>query len=161
TEDCWVANSFTVAAGGTHLTGVNFIWGEANTGAALPSEVVTATIYTGTSLTSPAGLSRIVSSTTSATITGAVDSLQSITLANPVDLPVGQIFWAALLIRGVPGTLFPYSSDFGLTGGPAPLGHSFFDVGATQGAPYNLDVNTNATVLGASHPVVTLAQDAG
>jgi MYXO-CTERM domain-containing protein len=73
----------------------------------------------------------------------------------------GQVFYAALLMRGVLGSQFPYSSDAASTGSPAPLNRSFFDVGATQGAAYDLDVTTRATVLGGSHPVVTFAQSPG
>ena len=125
---------------------------------------MTVTLYTGSSLTNPqagTGLSRIVSSTNSVAITGAAGSIQTIPLANPVDLLVGQVFYGAALIRGVPGTLFPFSSDAGETPVVTPLGHSFFDVGPTQGAAYDLDVTTNATVLGGSNPVVTFAQSAG
>jgi hypothetical protein len=156
TEDCWVANSFTVAAGGTRLNSLTFL-----VGSALTNQTVTAAIYTGTSLTNPSGLVRIVPSTTTVSVTSATNVFQTITLATPVDLSVGQIFYAALLIRSVPGTLFPYSSDAQSPGPPTPLGRSFFDVGPTQGAAYNLDVTTNATVLGGTHPVVSVAQSPG
>jgi hypothetical protein len=155
TEDCWVANSFTVVTGGTHITALNFV-----IGSALTNRSVTATLYTGTSLTNPSGLSRIVASTTTTTVTGTGDSVYTINLASPVDLSIGDIFYAALLMPSVPGSLFPYSSDAQNASSPTPLGRSFFDVGATQGAAYNLDVTTNATVLGAEHPVVHFAQSA-
>jgi hypothetical protein len=157
TEDCWVANSFQVTPTGTHLTQFQFLTGST----AFTNTAMTFTLYTGTSLTNPAGLSRIVASTTNTNVTAAVNTFVTVNLATPIDLPVGQIFYAAMLIRGVTGSTFPYSSDFGSTGAPAPLGRSFFDVGPTQGGAYNLDVTTNATVLGASHPVVTFAQDPG
>ncbi len=118
-------------------------------------------LYTGTSLTSPAGLSRIVSSTNTTSVTGVGESVATVAFGSPVDLPVGQIFYAALLIRTVPGTLFPFADDSGNAASPAPLGRSFFDVGATQGGTYDLDVTSRATVLGGSHPVVTQAQSAG
>jgi hypothetical protein len=156
TEDCWVANSFTVAASGTHLTSLSFV-----IGSALTNQQVTVALYTGTSLTSPAGLSRIVSSTNTTSVTGVGESVATVAFGSPVDLPVGQIFYAALLIRTVPGTLFPFADDSGNAASPAPLGRSFFDVGATQGGTYDLDVTSRATVLGGSHPVVTQAQSAG
>jgi hypothetical protein len=162
TEDSWVANAFQVVAGGTHITSFTFLVGETSAGANIPSLALTYCLYTGTSLTSPAGLSRIAGSTNSTTLTNpAVNTFVTLNLATPIDLPVGQVFYAAMLAPGTPGNIFPFSSDFGQTGGPPPLGRSFFDVGPTQGAPYNLDVTTNATVLGGSHPVVTQAQDPG
>jgi hypothetical protein len=152
TEDCWVANSFAVTAGGTRLVSITFLLG-----AALTNQSVTATIYTGTSLTNPqagTGLSRVVATTNTVSVTGAAGSFQTIPLASPLDLLVGQDFYAAILIRGVLGSVFPFSSDAGETPPVTPLGHSFFDVGPTQGAAYNLDVTTNATLLGSTHPVV-------
>jgi MYXO-CTERM domain-containing protein len=152
TEDDWVANSFTAQSGGNRLLSVNYV-----VGAALTNQPVTVTIYTGTSLTNPSGLSRVVSSTNTVNVTAAAGSVQTIPLASPVNLSVGQVFYAALLIRGVPGSLFPYVDDH-FTGGtstsPPFLGRSFFDVGATQGGSYNLDVTTRATPLGGTHPVV-------
>jgi hypothetical protein len=158
TEDCWVANAFTVVSGGTHLTAINF-----RTGSALTNQSCTAVIYAGTSMTSPAGLVRIVGSTTTMSVTAAANVVQTITLTNPVDLSVGQVFYAAILLPQVPGTLFPFTSDHDYTtaaNSPPVLNRSFFDVGPTQGAAYNLDNTANATVLGGSHPVVSFAQDA-
>jgi hypothetical protein len=126
--------------------------------------MVTATIYSGSSLTNPnagGGLVRVVSSTNTVSVTGAAGTFQTIPLLNAVDYTTGQIFYAAILIRGVPGTLFPFASDAMETPAVTPLGRSFFDVGPTQGAPYNLDVTTNATVMGGTHPVVDGAQDPG
>ena len=156
TEDCWVANAFQVVAAGTRLNSISLF-----VGSALTNQSVTVTIYNGTSLTVPSGLSRIVASTNTVSVTSAAETLTNIPLASPVNLSVGQIFYAAVLIRAVPGTLFPFASDAGETPPVTPLGHSFFDVGPTQGAAYNLDVTTNATVLGGTHPVVDGAQSPG
>ena len=52
-------------------------------------------------------------------------------------------------MRSVPGDWFPFLND-----GFAPHGHSYFDVGPQQGAPYDLDNLTNLTLLGATHPGV-------
>jgi hypothetical protein len=63
---------------------------------------------------------------------------------------VGQVYWAALLIRGVPGNQFPFSDDT-----DNPLGRSWFDVGPTQGGPFDVMDTSNARVFGATdHPVV-------
>jgi hypothetical protein len=159
TEDNWVANSFAVKAGGTQLQSISLFLG-----ATLTNQSVTVTIYNGSSLTNPqagTGLSRIVASTNTVSVSGSAGTLQTILLGSPVTLSVGQDFYAAVLIRGVLGTVFPFASDGGETPPVTPLGQSFFDVGPTQGAAYNLDVTTNATVLGGSNPVVGVAQDAG
>lgn len=156
TEDCWVANSFQVDPLATHLTQIQLL-----TGQAYSNTQVTVAIYTGTSLTSPAGLTRIVASTNTVSVTAAANTFATIDLGSAIDLAPGQIFYAAALIRGVAGSFFPFSSDAQVTPPVTPLGRSFFDVGPTQGGAYNLDVTTNATVLGASHPVVTFAQDPG
>ncbi len=156
TEDCWVANAFTSAAGANHITQILFANGNAIT-----NQTVTVTLYSGTSLTAPTGLARIAATTTTVSVTAAAGSLNTINLAAPADFTTGQIFWAAVLIRAVPGTLFPFVEDSAQTPAVTPLGHSFFDVGATQGAAYDLDVTNRATVLGAAHSVVSFAQDPG
>jgi hypothetical protein len=158
TEDNWVANSFQIVPGGTRLTSVSFLAGDN-----LTNKPAFVAIYLGSSLTDPhagGGLVRIA--TTSTTLTTTSGNFATINLATPVDLNVGQIFYAALLIPSVPGSSFPFASDFNFTPNPPPpLGRSFFDVGPTMGAPYNLDNTQNATVLGGSHPVVDTAQDPG
>ena len=147
-----------VVSGGTRLQSISFLLA-----AALTNKPVTVAIYTGSSLTNPkagTGLSRIVASTTTVSLSAAAFTAQTIPLASPVDLAVGQDFYAALLIPAVAG-LLPFTSDAGLTPAVTPLGHSFFDVGPTIGAAYNLNVTANATVLGGNHPVVAFAQSAG
>ena len=141
-----------VVSGGTRLQSISFLLGTS-----LTNKSVTATIYTGSSLTNPqagTGLSRIVASTNTVSVSGAGGTFQTIPLASPVDLAVGQDFYAALLMPAVLGTVFPFTCDAGVTPPVTPLGHSFFDVGPTKSAAYNLDVTTNATVLGGTHPVV-------
>jgi hypothetical protein len=159
TEDNWVANSFVVKAGGTRLQSISVFLG-----ATLTNQSVTVTIYNGSSLTNPqagTGLSRILASTNTVSLSGAAGTLQTILLGSPVTLSVGQDFYAAVLMPGVLGTVFPFSSDGDETPPVTPLGQSFFDVGPSQGAAYNLDMTANATVLGGNHPVVGMAQAAG
>ena len=149
-EDNFVANSFQVVAGGTTLVSFTFLNGTAATNAP-----ITLVIYTGSSLTKPqagAGLIRI--STTTTMFSSAANTFQTLSLFTPITLSVGQIFYAAILRPGVTGTMFPFGSDAGSTGNPPPLNRSFFDVGATQGAAYNLDVTSRAVVLGGTHSVV-------
>jgi len=143
TEDNWVANAFEVIDGGTELLSIDYVLGESFT-----DRPVTAVIYQGVDISDPsAGLTRI--QTTDTTISGVRGAVVTITLDTPVDLNVGDVFYAALLIPGVTGNLFPFNNDT-----VSPQGHSFFDVGPKQGAPYDLDMTANATVNGATHPVV-------
>ena len=98
-----------VVSGGTRLQSISFLLG-----ATLTNKPVTATIYTGSSLTNPqagTGLSRIVASTNTVSVSGAAGTFQTIPLASPVDLAVGQDFYAALLMPAVLGTVFPFTSD--------------------------------------------------
>jgi hypothetical protein len=157
TEDNFVTNSFQVVAGGTRLLSLSFRVGST----ALTNMPVTAAVYLGASLTNPnagGGLSLVT--TTTQTVSGGAGTMLTIALATPVDLAVGQVFYAALLIKNVTGTMFPFSEDNN------NLGRSFFDVGPTQGAAYNLNNTGNLRVFGATdHPVVPatmgLIQDPG
>lgn len=142
TEDNWVANAFQVVAGGTTLISIDFGVGEDFT-----DQAVTAAIYMGTSVTDPSGLVRIA--TTEAVVNAPAVSIATITLDSPVSLNEGDVFYAALLVRGVLPTAFPFYNNT-----VAPAGQSFFDVGPNQGDPYDLDVTTNVTVFGGTHPVV-------
>jgi hypothetical protein len=143
TEDNWVANAFEVVEGGTELLSIDYVIGES-----FADQPVTAVIYLGVDISDPsAGLTRI--QTTETTISGLRLDVVTIALDKPVDLNVGDVFYAALLIRGVTGDLFPFFNDT-----IQPQGHSFFDVGPEQGAPYDLDVTDNETVNGGTHPVV-------
>jgi hypothetical protein len=148
-ENDFVANSFTVAAGGTHLTAVNFL---AEGGSIPANQSATVAIYTGSSLTDPhagAGLVRVATGSALLTAAPAGPPLTyTISLAQPVDLPVGQVFYAGLLLPNT--TAFPFT----IWQFSTPLNRSFFDVGPTLGAAYNLDNTSNLTVLGGTHPVV-------
>jgi hypothetical protein len=146
TEDNWVANSFQVAAGAQTLTSISFLLSGNYT-----NRPITALIYTGTSLTDPhAGSGLTLVSQTDTTFSGTNGTFVTIPLATPVTLPVGQVYWAALLMRGVPGDQFPFNEDR-----DNPLGRSWFDVGPTQGGAYNVNNTSNARVFGATnHPVV-------
>src|SRR5262249_44132759 len=107
TEDNWVANSFRIVPGGEMLTGITFQVGGSN----FNNQAITALIYTGTSLTDPhagGGLVRV--STTNTTFSG--NNFQFVTIPiEPLTLPDDQVFWAALLIRGVPANVLPWSND--------------------------------------------------
>ena len=156
TEDCWVANSFQVTAGGNVINSITFALGNAQPPVAALTLQVTVVLYTGTSLNNPSGLVRIVPATNTVTLTNAdTGFLQTVNFASPTVLPTGQIFFAAVLIRGVTGSLFPFVDDM-FTPGPSPTNQmrSFFDVGPTQGGAYNLDNTANATLLGQNHPVL-------
>ena len=164
TEDCWVANSFQVTVGGNVINSITFALGNAQPAVGTLNLQVTVALYLGTSLTSPGGLIRVVPATNTVTLNNAVTGfLQTVNFATPTFLATGQIFYAAILIRAVPGTLFPFVDDV-FTPGPSPTNQmrSFFDVGPTIGGAYNLDNTANATRLGLSHPVLGgPAQSAG
>jgi hypothetical protein len=146
TEDNWVANSFQIAAGTPTLQSISFLLSQDYT-----NRPITALIYTGSSLTDPhAGSGLTLVSETDTTFSGAAGTFVTIPFAAPLTLPVGQVYWAALLLRGVPGNEFPFNVDT-----DNPLGRSWFDVGPTQGGAYNVNNTSNARVLGAvDHPVV-------
>jgi hypothetical protein len=115
-------------------------------------------VYQGIDISDPsAGGGLVRMRTTETTITGLAGSDVNLAFDTPVDLQVGDVFYAAILIRGVTGALFPFHNEAVL-----PQGHSFFDIGPMQGAPYDLDNTANATVLGAVHPLMVItAQSAG
>ena len=148
TEDNWVANSYQVVKGGTHIIAIEF-----PIGTAYSNKPASAVIYQGFDLLDPSaggGLVRL--STTDFVINSQIGDIITVTLDTPVDLNVDDIFYAAVLIPQVqfPGGMeFPWFND-----GTLLLNRSFFDVGPTQGAPYDLDNTANATVNGATHPVV-------
>jgi len=159
TEDDFVANSFQVVSGGTRLTSITFLTGFTGDGSPLFNNTsITAAIYTGSSLTDPnAGGGLKLISTTTVSVTDPGLDFITINLAAPVNLAVGQVFYAALLIRGVTGNMFPFVEDTDASdpsGPPLPLGRSFFDVGPTIGGSYNLNNTSNLTVLGGTNPVV-------
>ena len=156
TEDCWVANSFRVIAGGNVINSVSFALGNAQPSVTTLTVQVTVALYTGSSLTSPAGIVRIVPATNTVTLTNVpTGSLQTVAFGAPTTLPTGQIFYAAILIREVTASIFPFVDDM-FTPPPSPTNQlrSFFDVGPTMGGVYNLDNTANARRLGLSHPVL-------
>jgi hypothetical protein len=146
TEDNWVANSFQAGAAGDTITSVSFQIGQAT----YTNRAITVLLYTGSSLTNPhAGSGLTLISQTDTTFSGTNGNLVTIPLATPVTLPPNQVYWAALLLRGVPSNQFPFANDK-----DAPAGRSWFDVGPTQGGSYNVNNTSRATVLGGTHPVV-------
>jgi hypothetical protein len=150
TEDNWVANAYQVVPQGTRLLSIQYPIGTF-CGCAFSNQPVTALIYIGSSLTDPcAGGGLYELQRVQTTISGGSGDTVTINLNTPIDLNVGDIFYAALLIRQIPPNIFPFDNDT-----IAPLGHSFFDVGYYQGGPYDLDVQHWAmTVNGGTHPVV-------
>ena len=150
-EDNFVANSFTVVPAGTQITSVSFLAAPGSIPANQPAQVA---IYLGSSLTDPhagGGLIRVATgSATLAQQTPGPPENYTIDLAQPVTLPVGQVFYAGLLLPKVT----PPSHPFEVWAFTTPLNRSFFDVGPTMGAAYNLDNTANLTVLGGVHPVL-------
>jgi hypothetical protein len=145
TEDNWVANGFTVVDAGTRLLSI-----ELPVGDVFVNQAVSATIYMGADISDPSaggGLVRL--QTNDSTITTLGGDVVTLVFDPPVDLNVGDVFYASVLLPQVDGAHFPFYNDHNRV-----LNHSFFDVGPTQGAPYDLDMTQNATVNGGTHPVV-------
>ena len=145
TEDNWVANAFTVVDGGTRLLSIQLPIGDT-----FVNQAVSATIYLGADISDPSaggGLVRL--QTNDSMITTLLGDTVTLVFDPPVDMNVGDVFYASVLLPQVDGAHFPFYND-----GAMILNHSFFDVGPTQGAPYDLDMTQNATVNGGTHPVV-------
>lgn len=156
TEDNWVANSFVVNKNGEVLTSI-----QVGIGSTITGKTVTAAIYTGVDLFNPnagGGLKRIVGATNTVPVTSAAGTLQTIPFSFPVVLPVGQVFYAAVLMQGVTSSQYPFVDDYDITtpaSSPSFLGFSYFDVGSpVPGSLYNLDNTLNVTRLGGTNPVV-------
>jgi len=153
TEDNWVANAFQVVSGGTRLISVTLGLGET-----LSNQQVWVVIYQGASIDDPCaggGLQEL--QRTQASISGPQFGYVTIELSSPVNLNVGDVFYAAILMRNVAGNFFPFLNDTSRV-----VNHSFFDTGPFQGAPYDLDIQSwRQTVFGGHHPVVDIAQSPG
>jgi hypothetical protein len=147
-QDILMVNSFTVVSGAQTLTSLEFLAGFSFTSATI-DQVVTAVIYTGSSLTDPqagSGLQRIVASTHTVIVpllspSNFLDpwepSLVTVPLASPVTLPVGQIFYAGLLFASVGEDEAPYGYDANPVGSSPPyVGQSFEGYGLPT---YNID----------------------
>jgi len=159
-EDNWVANSYTVIAGGTRLVSIDYPLGE--TYSAQPATVA---IYRGSDVHNPgAGGGLVLLQSNDVMITGSAGQTVTLSLGTPVDLNVGDVFYAAILIRNVPANLFPFNLQ--TTG--TILGQSFWDVGPGTGpprmqtGPYVLTNTSGATVNGALRATFSFpAQDPG
>jgi hypothetical protein len=153
TEDNWVANGFQVVPAGTRLLNVEYQLGNDFT-----NQNVWVIIYQGCSIDDACACGGLVELQRLLTnISGTQGQTVTIPLTTPINLNVGDVFYAALLIRNVTGDVFPFFNDLAV-----PHGHSFFDVGYYQGGPYDLDVqHFSIKRNGEIHQVVGFAQDPG
>jgi len=161
TEDNWVANSYKVpSTARQHLVSISLQIADAST-----NQPISAFFYHECDLNDPtAGGGLILLSQTDTTFTSTRGDIITITLNPDVFLSVNDIFYAAVLIPGVPGDVFPFHYDRagGSTAnglpdkGTKPFGRSFFDVGLTVGGPFDVtkQVSANITVFGGVHPVM-------
>jgi hypothetical protein len=163
TEDNWVANSYAVNSAGTHIVSISLpLAGSYPAREGFTNQTISALIYKGADLNDPtAGGGLVLLSQTDMKITSKFGDIVTLTLDNPVDLNPGDIFYAAVLMPGVPPDKYPFYIDVaggGLNLGTNPLGRSFFDVGLTFGGPYDVNQlpanSANITVLGGTHPVL-------
>jgi hypothetical protein len=151
TEDNWVANSYTASSAGVKIVSITIPIRDTFT-----DQPISALIYQGFDLLDPtAGGGLILMARQDTTITTRLGygDIVTVTFENPVTLNPGDIFYAAILIPGVPGGKFPFRNDTGRY-----TGRSFFDVGLTFGGPYDInqlpDNSFNITPLGGTHPVL-------
>jgi hypothetical protein len=153
TQDNWVANSFTARSGATHIASLSL-----PIGAAFTNQAISALIYKGIDYTDPTiGPGLTLLSQTDTTFSSVAGTILTVKLDTPVDLNVGDNFYAAVLIPGVPPDKFPFWYDKDHV-----PGQSFFDVGLTSGAPYDVNQGSaNITPFGGTHPVVGQAVPAG
>jgi hypothetical protein len=154
TQDNWVANSFTARSGATHIASISLPIADSFT-----NQPISALIYRGIDYTDPTiGPGLTLLSQTNTTFTSVAGTILTVKLDTPVDLNVGDNFYAAVLIPGVPPLKYPFYNDKSR----GDLGQSFFDVGLTSGAPYDIDQGSaNITPFGGKHPVVGQAVPAG
>jgi hypothetical protein len=116
---------------------------------------ITALIYQGFDLMDPTangGLLLMAQQDATFSHIPGTFTVVTVTFDNPVTFNPGDIFYAAVLIRGVPPDKYPFLLD-----GDALRGQSFFDVGL-NGGPYDINQlpahSANITPLGGTHPVV-------
>ena len=143
TQDCWVANGFTAVAGGTAVNSVIF-----RTFSDLTGFSAQALIYAGSDQFNPqagGGLTLVAAGPVTALASGGqVDQVVPVSAA----LTDGDVFFAAILIRGVPGNVYAFGEDTNQNSL-----RSFFDVGPTDGTgSYDINNTSNATILGGTHP---------
>ncbi len=130
------------------------------------NQPVSVFIYQGFDLSDPtAGGGLVLLGTTNTTITVTAGDLVTIPLNPPVDVNTGDIFYAAVMIPGVPSGgsgKYPWWVDtMDSARNTTPLGRSFFDVGlgdpgSGQGGSFDVtkQIIANITPFGQVHPVL-------
>jgi hypothetical protein len=143
-QDCWVGVGYTAIAGGTLVDSVTFKnWSD------LTGFSAQALIYTGSDQTNPqagGGLTLLAAGPVTALASGGqIDNIIPVSAT----LAPGQVFFAAILIRDVPGNVYAFAEDTGQNSL-----RSFFDVGPNDGpgGNYNINNTSTATILGGVHP---------
>jgi hypothetical protein len=169
-EDNWVANSYTVVDGATRLLSINWTYGNAAGGVNPPlvAQPATVAIYQGSDIYDPqAGGGLVLLQSNDVVFDANPGDTVTLDLGGPVDFNVGDVFYAAILIRAIPGTIFPMTSQIDGSVDPI-LGQSFWDVGPGTGPPhhqtgdYDINNTSTATVLGFQRDdYLSPAQDAG
>jgi hypothetical protein len=147
-QDNWVANSYT-STNGESVVSITFPIGDSFT-----NQPISALIYQGFDLMDPtAGGGLMLMGQKDTTLSGT-PGIVTITFDSPIKFNAGDIFYAAVLMPGVPPNKFPFYNDANY----ASRMRSFFDTGLTFGGPYDIhqlpDNSANITPLGGSHPVV-------
>ena len=108
TEDNWAANSYRAIAASNVITGLRFR--STGWGSGLP---VTPLLYAGNNLHDPnAGLTLVAQGPT-ISLTATNWEFQNVAFSAPVEIPAGQIFYAALFIPQVPLDQYPWFANAG------------------------------------------------
>jgi hypothetical protein len=140
TRDNWVANVFTVVAGGERINRADL---RAYSGlAGADGKILIYRDPDGDGNPATGSPVRLCTQTFTDLSTG----WNQIPLTTPVDLGVGDKVIVAFFIANLPGDQFPFGCD----NSPYVAG-SWWDRGASGGGGYNLDVLTDAVPLNSAH----------
>ncbi len=149
TEDCWVANSYTASAAGTHILSISLPIVEG-----FPDNTaISGFIYQGADTLDPtAGGGLFLLGEVDTTFSGT-PGIVTLTFNPPIDVGSGTVFYAAVLLRQVPSNKFPFDNDSHYV-----RNRSYFDVGLTPSGAYDVNQlpanSANITVFGGVHPVM-------
>ena len=144
-EDNWVGNVFT-ATSPASLNSISFRTNSALNATNLPSPFVTSALYMGSPAT---GLTLVPSSVKTVPLNAAAGQFVEVPFATPQNITVGQVFTAALLIKNVPVSVFPFQEANSGTNA-----NSYYDISNPSGTvnAYNLASPFAPTPNGVIHP---------
>ncbi len=144
-EDNWVANVFTTNLA-TQLNSISLTVNSALNSTNLPSPFITAALYTGSPGT---GLTLVPGSVNTVALNATSGQLVTVPFAVPQNMSAGQTFTAALLIKNVPGNVFPFQMASSGTNT-----NSYWDVSSPIGSVNTFDLVAphSPTLNGLNYP---------